>query len=73
MGQYRLYAVIWFFIFGFLGDYFEPGFLSIIFFILMGLSLLALIKVVDPDLKEFCNVELICGKSKVKILKPNWI
>jgi len=26
MGQYRLYAVIWFFIFGFLGDYFEPGF-----------------------------------------------
>ena len=33
----------------------------------------ALIKVVDPDLKEFCNVELICGRSKVKILKPNWI
>ena len=43
MGQYRLYAVIWFFIFGFLGDYFEPGFLSVIFFILMGLSFLTLI------------------------------
>jgi folate-binding protein YgfZ len=33
----------------------------------------ALIKVVDPDLKEFTNVELICGNSKVKILKPEWI
>ena len=33
----------------------------------------ALIKVVDPDLKEFINAELICGKSKVKILKPEWI
>jgi tRNA-modifying protein YgfZ len=33
----------------------------------------ALIKVVDPDLKEFNNVELICGTSKVKILKPDWI
>jgi len=33
----------------------------------------ALIKVVDPDLKEFTNTELICGKSKVKILKPEWI
>jgi hypothetical protein len=33
----------------------------------------ALIKVVDPDLKEFTNTELICGKSKVKILKPVWI
>ena len=33
----------------------------------------ALIKVVDPDLKEFANAELMCGNSKVKILKPEWI
>ena len=33
----------------------------------------ALVKVVEPDLKEFTNVELMCGKSKVKILKPEWI
>ena len=33
----------------------------------------ALIKVVDPDLKEFTNTELMCGKSRVKILKPEWI
>ena len=33
----------------------------------------ALIKVVDPDLKEFNNTELMCGNSKVKILKPDWI
>ena len=33
----------------------------------------ALIKVVEPDLKEFTNTELLCGKSKVKILKPDWI
>ena len=33
----------------------------------------ALVKVVDPDLKEFTNTELTCGKSKVKILKPDWI
>ena len=33
----------------------------------------ALVKVVDPDLKEFSNKELICGNSKVKILKPDWI
>ena len=32
-----------------------------------------LIKVVDPDLKEFNNIELTCGNSKVKILKPDWI
>ena len=32
-----------------------------------------LIKVVDPDFKEFANIELVCGKSKVKILKPKWI
>jgi len=33
----------------------------------------ALVKVVDPDLNEFNNSELICGNSKVKILKPDWI
>ena len=33
----------------------------------------ALIKVAEPDLKEFTNIELMCGKSKVKILKPDWI
>tara|TARA_Y100000590_G_scaffold321792_1_gene364323 strand:+ start:15 stop:905 length:891 start_codon:yes stop_codon:yes gene_type:complete len=33
----------------------------------------ALIKVVDPDLKEFLNIELVCGNSKIKILKPEWI
>tara|TARA_B100000686_G_scaffold267151_1_gene282229 strand:+ start:205 stop:1110 length:906 start_codon:yes stop_codon:yes gene_type:complete len=33
----------------------------------------ALVKVVDPDLKEFANTELTCGESKVKIFKPEWI
>ena len=33
----------------------------------------ALVKVVDPDIKEFSNTELTCGKSKVKIIKPDWI
>ena len=33
----------------------------------------ALVKIVAPDLNEFINTELICGKSKVKILKPEWI
>jgi len=33
----------------------------------------ALVKVVDPDLNEFINIELTCGKSKVKIFKPEWI
>ena len=33
----------------------------------------ALVKVVEPDLKEFTNIELVCGTSKVKILKPEWI
>ena len=32
-----------------------------------------LVKVVDPDLKEFTDIELVCGKSKVKIIKPKWI
>ena len=33
----------------------------------------ALVKVVDPDLKEFHDAELLCGNSKIKILKPDWI
>jgi len=33
----------------------------------------ALVKVVDPDLNEFNNNELVCGNSKIKILKPDWI
>jgi len=33
----------------------------------------ALIKVVDPDLKEFVNIELACNNSKIKIFKPEWI
>ncbi len=33
----------------------------------------ALVKVVEPNLKEFSDSELMCGKSKVKILKPEWI
>ena len=32
-----------------------------------------LIKVVDPDIKEFNNIDLICGNSKIKIIKPDWI
>ena len=32
-----------------------------------------LIKVVDPDLNDFTNLELSCGKSKIKVLKPEWI
>ena len=33
----------------------------------------ALIKVIDPDLKEFVDTELDCNTSKIKIFKPNWI
>ena len=33
----------------------------------------ALVKVVDPHLNEFNNNELVCGNSKIKILKPDWI
>jgi len=33
----------------------------------------ALIKIVDPELNKFVNVELMCGKSKIKILKPEWM
>jgi hypothetical protein len=32
-----------------------------------------LIKVVDPDIKEFANIDLNCGNSKIKIIKPEWI
>ena len=33
----------------------------------------ALIKVVEPSLEKFVNVELVCGQSKIKIFKPKWI
>ena len=33
----------------------------------------AIIKVVEPSLKEFANNELVCGESKVKVIKPEWI
>ena len=33
----------------------------------------ALIKIVDPDLKEFINIELMCNNAKIKIIKPNWL
>mgnify|MGYP003993375639 CR=1 FL=1 len=32
-----------------------------------------LIKIVDPDLNEFSDTELICGNSKIIILKPEWM
>ena len=32
-----------------------------------------LIKIVDPDIKEFNNIDLVCGNSKIKIIKPGWI
>jgi folate-binding protein YgfZ len=32
-----------------------------------------LIKVVEPDIEEFANIDLACGNSKVKIIKPEWI
>ena len=35
--------------------------------------LFGLIKVVDPDIREFVNTNLNCGNSKVKIIKPEWI
>ena len=33
----------------------------------------ALVKVVDPDLNDFVDIELVCGKSRIKIFKPTWI
>ena len=33
----------------------------------------ALVKVVDPDLNDFVDIELVCGKSRIKIFKPSWI
>ena len=33
----------------------------------------ALVKVVEPDLNEFINAELLCGKARIKIFKPEWI
>ena len=32
-----------------------------------------LIKVIDPNLNEFVNSDLICGKAKVKVIKPDWL
>ena len=32
-----------------------------------------LIKIVDPDIKEFNNIDLVCGNSKIKIIKPELI
>ena len=32
-----------------------------------------LIKVIDPNLNDFINSDLICGKGKIKIFKPDWI
>jgi len=32
-----------------------------------------LIKIVEPNLEEFNDTELMCGNSKIKILKPDWI
>jgi len=33
----------------------------------------ALVKIVEPNLNEFINTELTCGKSKIKIVKPEWV
>ena len=33
----------------------------------------ALVKLIDPDLKEFLDIELDCKTSKIKIFKPDWI
>ena len=33
----------------------------------------AVVKVVEPNLKDFSNNELVCGESKIKIIKPEWI
>ena len=35
--------------------------------------LFGLIKVTEPDIKEIINIDLVCGNSKVKIIKPEWI
>ncbi len=33
----------------------------------------AIIKTIDPDIKEFLNKELVCGSSKIELIKPDWI
>ena len=33
----------------------------------------ALVKVVQPDLKDFIDIEIKCGKAIIKIIKPKWI
>ncbi len=41
--------------------------------IIVSPHIFALVKIVDPNFVEFNNIELTCGKSKIKILKPEWI
>ena len=33
----------------------------------------ALIKVIEPELNEFIDNEIVCGNSKIKIFKPDWL
>ena len=33
----------------------------------------ALVKVTDPDIKEFLKKDLVCGAAKVEITKPEWL
>jgi folate-binding Fe-S cluster repair protein YgfZ len=33
----------------------------------------ALVKLVQPDLKDFIDIEIKCGKAIIKIIKPKWI
>ena len=33
----------------------------------------ALVKVTDPNIKEFLKKDLVCGSAKVEITKPEWI
>ena len=32
-----------------------------------------LIKVIEPNLDDFINNDLVCGKAKVKIFRPDWL
>ena len=33
----------------------------------------ALVKVTDPNIKEFLKKDLVCGSAKVEIIKPEWL
>ena len=33
----------------------------------------ALVKVTDPNIKEFLKKDLVCGAAKVEITKPEWL